>query len=257
VTTARRGAPGRIPMLRLRSLLVVAMSLSVAAAARADEFCLHAGGPVWACNTITTSSRHLNLVGYRSGATGDAADSTLYLSKLTVTYHDYMNQPLGTVPVLLDLSGCTSDVRIATTQSYHGQITICEGETPEGGSTWARTIEGWTTGDGSVSFVVIGGLSGRVDHPAGCAKLWVASNYLGRYFMYVTTIDIAAYDQNGCCGFSLPDIAFLWSDLSSGSAHARSDLNGDGQMTLADIAYGWRAEATIGVFDRSPLIVCP
>lgn len=44
-----------------------------------------------------------------------------------------------------------------------------------------------------------------------------------------------------CAGFgmSLADVSLFWGDV--GTTHDRSDLNGDGGDSLADVSYAWAA----------------
>jgi hypothetical protein len=189
---------------------------------------------------VVISTNRINLVGYSSFAADplNAADSTEYKAKLTVTVRDLANNPIPGLPVVIDFSGCTSDVRISAAQSYHAQTTGCA----------SALVQDYTTADGSVSFVVMGGLAGRTDHPAGCARVFVDSYFAGN-------LGVGAFDQTGSGGMTLADIAWFWSDVGSGGFHDRSDLNGDGALTLADLAYAWRAMGAR--FDASGVPLCP
>jgi hypothetical protein len=185
----------------------------------------------------TVGATRINLVGFNAAASGDQADSTASLSKLTITVRDLVNSPIAGVPVVLDFSGCTSDVKVASTQSYHAQTAGCS----------TATVQGYTTSNGTVSFVVIGGRSAATAHAAGCAKVYADSYLLG-------SLSVGTFDQNNIGGMTLADVSYFWGDVASGSFHDRTDINGDGILSLADVAYGWGAN---GHFNTSGAVLCP
>ncbi len=188
---------------------------------------------------ITLSDTHLNLVGVWSWASDpwNAADTLAYGARLTVTVRDIANNPVAGVPVMIDFSGCPG-LRISGTQSYHGEISGCA-------MPWVLNYTGL---QGRVSLVVVGSLQRRVDQAQGCARVY-ADNY------YVGAISVGVYDQNDAGGMSLADIGLFWSDLGSGTYHARSDLDGNGELTLADVAYAWNADTNLP-FNVSATTVC-
>jgi hypothetical protein len=193
--------------------------------------------------TVILGSNRINLVGRWSTALDplNAADSTEFRALLTVTVLDVSGNPIFGEPVELDFSRCTSDIRLAATQSYHGQTVNCA----------LATVRNVTGRDGRANFVVVGGLASRTDHPAGCAQVWVDSFLCG-------TFGVGAYDQNNAGGMTLADVAWFWRDLASGTPHDHSDLNGDGTITLADVAYAWGAmSGYYGGFDLSGAASCP
>jgi hypothetical protein len=112
----------------------------------------------------TVGDTRINLVGSSSSAAdpNNAADSTEVKSKLTVTVRDIGNNPIAGVPVVLDFSACAPEVKISGTQKYHAQTAGCA----------TATVQGYSTANGTVSFVVIGGITTRTSHAAGCAKVY-------------------------------------------------------------------------------------
>jgi hypothetical protein len=187
---------------------------------------------------VIFSDTRINLVGYRAGGSGDQADSLDYKAKLTLTVQDVMHNPIAGMPVVIDFSGCTADIRIAATQSFHAATASC---------AWP-TVQSYTQPNGRVTFVIIGGASARSDHPPGCARVYVDSYDFG-------TLNVGAYDQNSTGGMTIADIGWFWSDLGSGTFHDRSDLDGDGYLSLADLAWAWNALGH--PFDSSGQQLCP
>jgi hypothetical protein len=229
--SARKAAPFLSGRTRSAALVVAAaLSLAVAPAARAG---------IVAPASVPTIDGHINLVGWSSQALdpANAADSTLYLARFTTTAYDIHHCPIPGLLAWLDFSGCL-DVRIAATQSYRGETSVC----PQ------ACVQNYTNAEGSVSFVVIGGLANRGGHPERCAKLYFDGYLVG-------SLAVGAFDQDDSGGMTLADIAWFWNELGSASAHAGSDLSGNGYVTLADVALAWSALGH--PFDRSGQPVCP
>ena len=113
--------------------------------------------------------------------------------------------PLAGMPVVIGLSGCTSDIRVAEQQPYHHATVGC---------AWP-TVQGYTASNGNATFVIMGGASSRTDHPAGCARVHVDSHSFG-------TLRVDAYDQNGNGVDALSDLA-CWARIYFAG---RSDASG-------------------------------
>jgi hypothetical protein len=189
----------------------------------------------------TVGATRINLVGYNSSGTGDLADSLEIFSKLTVTVRDIANNPIAGVPVVLDFSACASgDIKIGNFQSFHGQTVGCA----------TATVQNYSTSNGTVSFVVVGGRSSSTDHALGCAKVYADSYLLG-------SLNVGTFDQTNSSGFTLADIAFFWTDVNSGIFHDRTDMDGSGSLVLADIAYAWTANGHASSFNASSAVLCP
>lgn len=215
--------------------VATAMLLGVAAS--------HAG--IVSPSNCTVGDTRINLVGTYSGAADplNAADSIDYKVKLTVTVRDLANNPIAGVPVVLDFSGCTAalgtgEIKIASTQSYHAETVGCA----------TATVQNYSTANGTVSFVVVGGASTRTDHVAGCAKVYADGYLLG-------SLGVGTFDQNNTGGMSLADVSYFWGDNGSGSFHDRSDIDGNGTLSLADVSYAWGANGH--AFTNSGATLCP
>jgi hypothetical protein len=183
----------------------------------------------------TISNTRINLVGW-NGTT--SADSTEINSKVTITVRDVANDPVSGIPVVLDFSACGPEIKIAGTQHYHALTTNC----PSG------AVQDYSTQNGTVSFVVTGGITNRTSHAAGCCKILIDSYLVG-------SLNVGAFDQNNLAGMTLADVSFFWAD--NGSSAERSNVN-DSQtaptVTLADVAFAWAAN---GKFRASGASLCP
>ncbi len=183
----------------------------------------------------------INLVGYNSaGPAGSQADSLELNSKIVVTVRDISNNPIAGVPVVLDFSGCTGDVKIGNFQSFHQITTGCA----------TATVQGYSTANGTATFTVVGGHTGSVAHLAGCAKVY-ADAYL------LSSLGVGTFDQTNTGGFTLADIGFFWADVLGGLNPDRSDLDGNGFVTLADIGNAWVANLHAASFNASSAVLCP
>ena len=187
----------------------------------------------------TVGATRINLVGFNSASSGDQADSVSTGAKLTVTVRDIANNPIAGVPVVVDFSGCTSDVKIASTQSYHAEAATCA----------AATVQGYTTTNGTVSFVVIGGRSAATAHAAGCAKVYADSYLLG-------SLGVGTYDQNNTGGLTLADLGLWGTDYFGGSNPDRSDYDGNATVSLADLGL-WGVAYFGGHSPNSGAVLCP
>jgi hypothetical protein len=163
----------------------------------------------------------INLVGFNSAAPGDKADSVSTNAKITITVRDVSNNPIPGIPVVLDFSGCVSDVKVASSasQSYHAIATGCA----------TATVQGYSTANGTVSFVVVGGRSAATSHAVGCAKVYADSYLLG-------SISVGTYDQNNAGGVNGADLSLFGIDLFGGLNPDRSDYNGDLVVNGADLS---------------------
>ena len=187
-------------------------------------------------------NQRINLVGYKSAAVGDKADSLEFKSTLQVLVRDISNNPIAGIPVVIDFSTCASagEIKISGTQYFHGQTAGCA----------TATVQGYSQPNGIVTFCIVGGRSGSVDHAFGCAKVYADSYLLG-------SIGVGTYDQTNSAGFTLADVAFFWNDVNSGNFHDRTDVDGSTFLTLADVAYGWAANGHASSFNASSSPICP
>lgn len=189
----------------------------------------------------TVGANRINLVGFNSAGAGDQADSTALLSKLTITVRDIANNPVAGVPVVLDFSGCTGDVKIAQTQSYHAEAT---------GACATATVQGYTTTNGTISFVVIGGKSLAGTHTNTCCKVYADSYQLG------SGIGVGTFDMNNAAGLTLADLGAWATDYFGGVNPDRADYNGDASVTLADLG-SWASAYFGGNSNSSGAVLCP
>jgi len=187
----------------------------------------------------TVGGTRINLVGYNAAAVGDQADSLASGSKLTITIRDISNNPIAGIPVVLDFSGCTSDVKVGSTQSYHAQTIGCA----------TATVQGYSTLNGTVSFVVVGGRSAATIHAHGCAKVYADSYLLG-------SINVGTYDQNNVSGINGIDLSLFGNDLFGGLNPDRSDYNGDGTVNGLDLSL-FGATLFAGHSVNSSSVLCP
>jgi len=184
----------------------------------------------------------INLVGYNvGGPAGSQADSLELNSKIIVTVRDVSNNPIAGVPVVLDFSGCTGDVKVGNFQSFHQIATnSCAGV----------TVLGYSTTNGTATFTIVGGRTGSVAHAAGCAKVY-ADSYL------LASLGVGTFDQTNSGGFTLADISFFWVDANGGLNPDRSDVDGNGFVTLADVGNAWVVNGHASSFNTSSAVLCP
>jgi len=220
--------------------LVRKATLFVACAAIFGTVAAYAG--IVSPGNCSISSTRINLVGTSStaGDPNNSADSTEINTKLTVTVRDIGNNPIAGVPVVLDFSGCT-EVKISTTQKYHAQTSTCP----------ASQVQGYSTANGTVSFVVNGGISTRAGatpgHAAACMKVLADS------YPLTPQVSVGAFDQNLLAGMNLSDVGFFWAD--NGSNWERSNVDNLGVVALADVSAAWGAN---GKFNTSAVAtLCP
>lgn len=200
-----------------KATLFAACGVLVASAAMA-------GVPSPGNSTIPT---RINLVGFdfaSSTADGAAGNATQ-----TVTVRDLANNPIANSSVVLDFSGCTSDVRLGdgTAQLFPGVSINCGGHT-------ARAL---TNGSGVATMVLIGGGNSAVlSHAAGCAKVYADGVLLG-------SIGVGMYDEDGASGVAGADLSLWKFDFVNHPATSdRSDYDGAGGVAGADLSL-W-----VGVF---------
>lgn len=228
--------------------LVRKATLFVACAALFGTVAAFAG--IVSPGNCSLGATRINLVGTSTAASdpANAADSTEILSKLTITIRDIGNNPIAGVPVVLDFSGCT-EVRVSTTQSYHASTGSCP----------SATVQGYTTANGTVSFVVNGGITTRSavqpGHSAACMKIFADSYSLTPGAVpSVAGIDVGAFDENLLAGMNLADVSAFWAD--NGGNWQRTNVDGIGAtVALADVSQAWAAN---GKFNTSaPVTLCP
>ena len=198
----------------------IVLVLAAATAALAAFGAVARAGIVFPYPNSTISATRINLVGRDPGAPGDQADSTAAFAKVTVTVRDVANNPVPNVSVVLDYSGCTSDLKFSSTTSYHHTLLRdCR----------LYEVEGYTDASGTVQFVVIGARGGDTPHLPGCMIVFADSYLIGR-------LGVGAYDQNGVNGLTLADLGLWAADYFAATNPDRSDYNGDGVVTLADLS---------------------
>jgi len=191
--------------------------------------------------TSTVGANRINLVGYYNGASdpSNAADSTSFKSNLAVTVRDLANNPVAGSNVVIDFSGCTSDVKIGSTQSYHAETVGCSG----------ATVSNFTNAAGQVNFVVIGGRSASSAHAAGCAKVYADG-------VLLASIGVGTYDENNAAGVTLVDLSAWVNDYGSATNPDRSDFDGSGSVTLVDLSY-WVSCYGAAKSNTSAASLCP
>lgn len=186
-------------------------------------------------------AQRINLVGYNSAAPGDKADSVSNLSKLQVLVRDVSNNPIAGIPVVIDFSGCTSDVKVGSTQSYHAQTVGCA----------TATIQGFTTTNGTVNFVVVGGRSGATPHAASCATVYADSYLLG-------SIRVGTYDETNTSGVNGVDLSAFGADLFAGTNPERSDFTNDAVTTVNGVDLSVLGSVLFsGRSNTSSTVLCP
>ena len=216
--------------------LVRTATFFVACAALLGVAAAHAG--VVNPGSCIIGASHISLVGAYAAASdpANAADSVDSQAKLTITVRDISLNPIAGIPVVLDFSGCTADTKIKATQSYHAQTASCA----------TATVQGFTTTNGTVSFVVIGGRSTTAGHSNGCAQVYADSYLLG-------SIGVATFDSNNDGIMNLTDVSAFWAD--NGTSRDRSDVTGDGTVNLTDVSNAWAANSH--AFNLGGASLCP
>lgn len=187
-----------------------------------------------------TANERIDLVGYYNGASdaSNAADSAATKAKLQVVVKDLASNVIPGSNVVIDFSGATADVKIAATQSYHGETVGCAG----------ATVSNFTNASGVVNFVVIGGKGAAGAHAAASTKVYADGVLLG-------SIGTGIYDLTNSGGLTLADLG-SWATDYFGTKPDRSDLNGDGAVTLADLGT-WATTYFAGKSNTTAAVSCP
>ncbi len=198
-------------------------------------------GPIVSPQVSYTAER-INLVGYDPAVTGAQADSTAPLAKLGVCVRDVATNPIAGEVVQLDFSLCTSDLRVASTQSFRSVTTSsCAGP----------VVQAVTGADGYAWFVVIGaGVAGGAAHPAHAVMVTIVGE------PYTGWLGVGVYDLNGGGGVTLADLGAWAKDYFGAASPDRADYDGNGLVSLSDLG-----AFTECFFDHrsvaSPATLCP
>jgi hypothetical protein len=202
-----------------------------------------AGVPSPTTSVVGTGSgnQRINLAGYAAGATDplNAADSVSMGTKLTVTVKDLAGNVVAGSNVVLDFSGCTSDLKIGSTQVYHAETVGCSG----------ATVSNFTNASGVVTFAVTGGRQFTSAHAFGCAKVYADGVLLG-------SIGAGTFDQNDAGGLTLSDLSLWAGDYFGGTNPDRSNYTGSGSVALSDLS-AWAGAYFSGRSNTSAATVCP
>lgn len=186
------------------------------------------------------SGTRINIVGFDGVST--SADSNAAGAKFSVTVRDLANNPIANSAVVLDFSGCTSDVRIDDTQANYQNLTAaCAG----------HTVRSLTDATGVAYFVVVGGGYGAVSpaHAPLSGKVYADGVLLGN-------IGVGVYDQNGGAGVGAADLSRVLGDFVGGTNPDRTDYNGVGGVGAADISL-WLGTFVAGKSNTSSASYCP
>ena len=191
--------------------------------------------------TSSLSSNRINLVGYNLSATdaANSADSASTLAKLTVTVRDLGGNPVAGSNVVIDFSGATSDLKIASTQFYHGETVGCAG----------ATVSNYSNAAGVVTFSVIGGKTGTTAHTVGSVKVYADG-------VLLSSIGAGTYDYTNTGGLTLIDLSGWAGDYFGGLNPDRADIDGNGTVTLIDMS-NWASAYFGGRQSASAATSCP
>jgi len=141
-------------------------------------------------------------------------------SKITITVNDVSHNPVPGSNVVVDFSGCSNDIKIASNQLNANYTTNCT----------THTVSAYTNASGVVAFTLLGGsFTTSVYTSAGCAKIYADG-------VLLSSASVATFDLNGVGGLTAGDISIWVGDLASGTYRPRADLNGDGSLTAGDIS---------------------
>jgi hypothetical protein len=177
-----------------------------------------AGVPSPGNSTIPT---RINLVGFDFATS--TPDGAALNATQTVTVRDLANNPISNSSVVLDFSGCTSDLRTSDgTAPVYATLTVnCTG----------HSVRALTNGSGVASFAVIGGGLSVVGpkHAVGCAKVFADGVLLG-------SIGVGIYDEDGAGGVGASDLSRFGSDFVGGTNPDRSDFDGNASVGASDLS---------------------
>ena len=135
-----------------------------------------------------------------------------------VTVRDLANNPIAGAAVVLDLSNCP-DILLGTLAGP-GTVVDCT----------SRTARAITDGAGRAEFRLTGSVGAREPSSFGAqGRVYADGVLLG--FMRV-----AVLDQDGAEGVDAKDLSLLYTDLFGGQHPARSDLDGNGSVSVGDLA---------------------
>ena len=166
----------------------------------------------------------INLV----GSTGGAADPR---GQVTMVLRDLAHNPSAGCEVVVDFSGCASDIHLCAVQSMAGAIVECT----------SHTLRATADANGELTLCMIGSGSGTGAPAAGfqCARLYGDGVFLG-------AVNVGTFDEDGAGGLAPADMSLWLSDSFHDAASAgRSDFDCSHSVTPADLAL-WLQAAFAG-----------
>ena len=190
----------------------------------------------------STPFTRINVVGFDGGT--NLPDSLALNAKVTVVVRDLGGSPINHSSVVIDFSGCLSDLRICTTQQYQGVTAVPD---PAIIPVATRTgVKAFTNASGVATFVVVGGgIAGGLAHASNCVKV-----YADGVLLNGAGVGVDIYDLDGTGGVGLSDLSLWASDYFGGSNPDRSDYDGVGGVGLSDLGV-WATTYFAGLSNSS------
>jgi hypothetical protein len=194
-----------------------------------------AGVPGYSPPTFDPPGAVLILGGNQGGAVDPRA-------RKRIIVRNWANQPVANATVVINLGDC-ADVRLCSTQPNHpGALFNCP----------AKTLTAVTNENGLAEFLVGGGATNGGGNAPGNSYDCATLRADGLLLAHMT---IAAPDQNGVDGVTVPDLA-AWASDRFGDYRGRSDFNGDHVLDVIDLAL-WAGFRFGGGSESSCLAICP
>ncbi len=137
----------------------------------------------------------------------------------TVTVRDIVGNVIPSSSVVIDVSACTPDIKIQSTQPYAGLTVDCA----------TKTVRALTDGSGIATFDIVGRSTSGAAATFLKGKIYADGVLLG-------SRTIAALDIDGANGTGANDLSLWLSDYSVPQTYGRSDYDFSGALGANDLS---------------------
>jgi hypothetical protein len=149
------------------------------------------------------------------------------LGQFSITVRDILGSVIPNSAVVVDVSACTPDIKIQSTQPYAGLTVDCA----------TKTVRALTNASGVATMRIVGRSTSGAFSTFLSGKVYADGVLLG-------SITVSSYDLDGASGVGGNDLSLLATDYFAGNLAERSDLDfsgGIGGNDLSLLATGYFA----------------
>jgi hypothetical protein len=170
------------------------------------------------------------------GTTAGVADVA---GLFTVTVRDILGSVIPNSAVVIDVSACTPDIKIQSTQPYAGLTVDCA----------TKTVRALTNASGVASFEIVGRSTSGTAATFLLGKIYADGVLLG-------SRTVAAFDLDGAGGVGANDLSVWLGDYSAAAAAGRSDYDFNASLGANDLSV-WLGAYAPGGSATSSTPNCP